>query len=203
MSKIDFKKKYKDLYKPSKKEFSIVDVPPMNFLMIDGHGDPNNNPEFQQVMNTLYSVAYTIKFKLKTQGRDYVVPPLEGLWWTDPIEEFSVNAKDKWDWTVMVMQPDWVSAEIVEQSSREVAQKKELPMLSKMRYEVYHEGLSVQILYIGAYSDEGPTISRMHKFISQEDYVTDGKHHEIYLSDPRRTAPDRLKTVIRQPISKL
>jgi hypothetical protein len=205
MAKIDLKKELKHLYKPSKTEFTIVDVPEMTFLMIDGHGDPNKVPEYQQVMDALYAVAYTIKFELKEDPEtdDYVVPPLEGLWWMEDMAEFSLDDKDAWDWTMMIMQPDWVTPEIVETARAKAAGKKALPALPKMRFAPYHEGLSVQILYVGPYEEEGPTIARMHNFAHEQGYVLRGKHHEIYLSDPRRTAPEKLKTVIRQPIQKV
>ncbi len=203
MAKRDFKKELKHLYGPSKKEFSVVDVPPMNFLMIDGHGDPNDNPDFQEGMEALYGMAYTIKFALKPQGIEYVVPPSEGLWWMEDMSEFSLETKDRWQWTLMIMQPDEVTQEIVAAAQGELARKKDPPALSKLRYERYHEGLSVQIMYLGAYADEGPTIARMHEFIRENGYDFNGKHHEIYLGDPRRTAPEKLKTVIRQPVKQL
>lgn len=202
MARVDFKKELKHLYNPSKKEFSIVDVPAMNFLMIDGHGDPNNNPAYQEVMNALYALAFSLKFALKPQGVDYVVPPLEGLWWMEDMTAFSLENKDRWDWTMMIMQPEWVTAELVERVRQEVARKKNPVALPKLRFETYHEGLAVQIMYIGPYADEHPTIARMHAFAEAEGYELAGKHHEIYLSDPRRTAPEKLKTVIRQPIKK-
>jgi hypothetical protein len=200
MAKRDFKKELKHLYQPSANEFSVVEVPPMNFLMIDGHGDPNNNPDFQGGMDALYGMVYTIKFALKPQGIEFVVPPSEALWWMDDMSEFSMETKDRWDWTMMIMQPDEVTDEIVEEARLELARKKDPPALSKLRYERYAEGLSVQIMYFGAYADEGPTIARMHDYIRDNGYQTNGKHHEIYLGDPRRTAPEKLKTVIRQPI---
>ena len=203
MAKRDFKKELKHLYGPSKKEFSVVDVPPMNFLMIDGHGDPNDNPAFQEGMEALYGMAYTIKFALKPQGIEYVVPPSEGLWWMEDMSEFSQETKDRWQWTLMIMQPDEVTQEIVDAAQGELARKKDLPALSRLRYERYHEGLSVQIMYLGAYADEDPTIARMHEFIRENGYDFNGKHHEIYLGDPRRTAPEKLKTVIRQPVKQL
>jgi hypothetical protein len=172
----------------------------MMFLMIDGHGDPNVEPSYQETLDTLYSVAYTIKFASKALGRDYVVPPLEGLWWTEGMDGLSEDDKDAWDWTMMVMQPDWITEQMVEEASEEVAEKKDPSMLSRLRFEAYHEGLSVQIMHIGPYDAEGPTIARMHAFTADNGYEPAGKHHEIYLSDPRRTKPENLKTVIRQPI---
>ena len=203
MAKRDFKKELKHLYGPSKKEFSVVDVPPMNFLMIDGYGDPNDNPDFQEGMDALYGMVYTIKFALKPQGIEFVVPPSEALWWMEDMSEFSLETKDRWQWTMMIMQPDEVTQEIVDAAQGELARKKDPPALSKLRYERYHEGLSVQIMYLGAYADEGPTIARMHEFIRENGYDFNGKHHEIYLGDPRRTAPEKLKTVIRQPVKQL
>lgn len=198
MSKIDFKKELKHLYNPPQK-FTVVDVPPMNFLMGDGRGDPNTSPDFQAITDALYGMAYTIKFAVKSQ-QDFVVPPLEGLWWMEDMTGFSPEAKDEWLWTLMIMQPDWVTAEVVEAAREEVGRKKDLPALPDLRFEPYHEGLAVQIMYVGPYADEGPTIQRMHEFTETEGYTPAGKHHEIYLSDPRRTPPEKFKTVIRQPI---
>lgn len=204
MAKVDLKKELKHLYQPSKAKFTIVDVPEMNFIMIDGHGDPNTSLDYQEVMNALYAVSYAIKFALKADPGtdDYVVMPLEGLWWVEEMAEFSMEEKGAWDWTMMILQPEWVTPEIVEAGKAEAARKKDLPALDRMRFAPYHEGLTAQILYVGPYAEEGPTIARLHDFIHEEGYELDGKHHEIYLSDPRRTAPEKLKTVIRQPMRK-
>jgi hypothetical protein len=188
------------LYKPSKKDFSIVEVPSMNFLMVDGHGNPNTAPEYAQAIEALYSMSYTLKFALKPSGIDYGVPPLESLWWMEGVEGFDPLNKDDWGWTAMIMQPKWVTEPLVEEMRLEVAKKKELPALPLMRFEDFHEGLSVQILYIGPYADEGPTIARMHEHVIGKGYRLHGKHHEIYLGDPRRSAPEKLRTIIRQPI---
>jgi hypothetical protein len=200
MSKFDFKKEMKALYNPPKGKFTLVEVPEMNFLMGDGTGDPNDNPQFQAITEALYGLAYTIKFKSKAQGEDFVVPPLQGLWWMEDMEEFSLERKDDWLWTLMIAMPEWITSAIVDESRQEVAKKKDLPALPRLRFESYHEGLSMQTLYLGAYADEGPTIAAMHAFTAEEGYLPNGKHHEIYLGDPRRTAPEKLKTVIRQPI---
>lgn len=200
MTKFDYKKDLKPLYFPPAKTFTFIEVPPMNFLMLDGHGDPNKAPAFQEGMEALYSMAYTIKFALKPQGIEYVVPPSEALWWMEDMSQFGVGPKDNWDWTMMIMQPGEVSAEVVEQARAMAARKKELPALGKLRFESFHEGLSVQITYFGAYADEGPTIARMHAFIHEQGYELTGKHHEIYLGNLRRTEPDKLRTVIRQPV---
>jgi len=203
MNKRDFKKELKHLYQPSAKEFSVVDVPSLNFLMIDGHGNPNTSPDYTAAIEALYSLAYTIKFALKPKGIDFVVGPSEGLWWMEDMRQFSQENKDRWDWTMMILQPEEVTQEIFEQSKIQAAKKKDLPALQGLRLETYNEGLSVQILYFGAYADEGPTIARMHAFIHDNSYEMNGKHHEIYLGDPRRMAPEKLKTIIRQPIKRI
>ncbi len=204
MSKTDFKKEWKHLYRPSAKEFVIVDVPPMNFLMIDGHGDPNTAQEYQDAVEALYAVAYKLKFMSKKEkGMDYIVPPMEGLWWVENMEEFTTENKSTWDWTMMIMQPDWITQEMFEEALKEVEKKKNPPALSRLRLEVYHEGLAVQIMHIGPYDAEAPTIARMHTFIDENDYEPAGKHHEIYLGDPRKVAPEKLKTVLRQPVRKV
>jgi hypothetical protein len=201
MSKVDYKKALKHLYRPSAKEFEVVDVPPMNFLMIDGHGDPNTAQEYKDAVEALYAVAYALKFmSKKEEGMDYVVPPLEGLWWVENMETFTTDDKDAWDWTMMIMQPEWVSHQMFEEALKRVEKKKNLPALHKLRLDTYREGPSAQILYIGPYADEGPTIARLHNYIEENGYQLRGKHHEIYLGDPRKTAPEKLRTVIRQPI---
>ncbi|MFW9855518.1 MAG: GyrI-like domain-containing protein [Candidatus Thorarchaeota archaeon] len=202
MAKIDFKKELKGIYSNvSSTKFSIVDVPPLNFLMIDGQGDPNTSAEYQAAMEALYPITYTLKFMMKEKGKDYVVMPLEGLWWVPNMENFSEENKDAWYWTSMIMQPDFVTPALFDQAIVEVKKKKAPSALDKVRFEVYEEGKSAQILYFGPYSDEGSTIANLHEFIERQGYSRRGKHHEIYLSDPRRTKPDRLKTIIRQPVS--
>jgi len=201
MDKTDLKKELKHLYKPSKKEFTIVDVPSMHFLMIDGHGNPNTSSNYQEAIEALYAMAYGLKFASKKQlEKDYSVMPLEGLWWVEDIAEFSLENKDDWSWTMMIMQPEWITAEMVETVMEAVARKKNPPALPHIRFDAYHEGRAAQIMYIGAYNDEHPTIARMHAFIEEEGYALSGKHHEIYLNDARRTAPEKLKTILRQPI---
>ena len=173
----------------------------MQFLMVDGHGDPNTAQEYQDALAALYAVAYKVKFNSKKSGIDYVVPPLEGLWWADAMELFSSHrSKSAWDWTLMIMQPEWISQEMVDVAIAQVKDK-DLVSLPLLRLHTYHEGLSAQIMHIGSYDDEGPTLLRLHQsWIPDNGYIENGKHHEIYLSDPRRTASDKLKTVLRQPI---
>jgi hypothetical protein len=203
MEKIDLKKQLKHLYQPTHKEFTIVDVPPLKFLMIDGKGNPNTSQAFQEAMQALYGMSYTLKFASKKElGIDYTVMALEGLWWADDMEAFSLGAKDTWYWTVMMLQPDHITPEFVETAREQLARKKDVPALPRLRYETFHEGLSVQIMYFGPYADEGPTIARMHAFMQDNGYTFNGKHHEIYIGDPRTAAPEKLKTVIRQPVKK-
>ena len=203
MKKIDFKRELKHLYNPSAKKFAVVDVPEMQFLMIDGHGDPNVAQEYQDALEVLYGVAYKIKFASKKGlERDYTVPPLEGLWWADNMDTFSTERdKSQWDWTMMIMQPDWITPSIFSDAVQIVEKQKGLPALAKLRLESYREGLSVQIMHVGSYDDEAPTLDRLHhEYMPTHGYTFNGKHHEIYLSDPRRTAPEKLKTVLRQPV---
>ncbi len=206
MEKIDFKKELKHLYNPSAKEVVFVDVPEMNFLMIDGMGDPNTSQEYQDAIEALYSVSYTLKFMIKKgeTSIDYVVMPLEGLWWTDDMTQFTTDNKDVWKWTSMIMQPEFVTKDLFDDAVEEVKKKKKnLVALPKICFENFHEGLSAQVMHIGPYSAEGSTIEKLHNFIKENGYEFDGliqKHHEIYLNDPRRVAPEKMKTVIRQPV---
>ena len=205
MTKIDFTKQYKQLYQPKPKIFTVVEVPTFSFLMVDGHGDPNHSPEYQHALEALYAVAYRLKFISKQElARDYVVPPLEGLWWAADMATFT-TARDKsqWDWTMMIMLPEWIRATTYERALDEVAAKKgkDLPSLPKVRNELYSEGLAVQTLHIGSYDDEGPVLAQLHnEWLPAHGYTFNGKHHEIYQSDARRVAPEKLKTVLRQPI---
>jgi hypothetical protein len=208
MPKIDLKKENKELYDPSAKEVSIVDVPKMNFLMIDGEGDPNTSQEYQAAIEALFPVSFSVKFiSGKENSQDYVVMPLEGLWWVENMEDFSIQDKSSWKWTAMIRQPDFITKDMIKRAKEEVEKKKNPTALSRIKFESLHEGLSVQIMHIGPYSEEGPTIKKLHNFIGGKGYEFDGsmpgeKHHEIYISDLRRTKPERLKTVIRQPIKR-
>jgi len=205
MTKIDFKKELKTLYQPSKKEFQVVEVPDMMFFKVDGRGDPNSAVEYTQAIEALYAVSYKTKFFSKKNGKDYVVPPLEGLWWADDMDTFSTSRdKSQWLWTMMIMVPEWITEEITAEAKVEVDKKKDLPALEKVRWEMYQEGLSVQILHLGSYDDEGPVLARLHKeWMPEQGYSFNGLHHEIYLSDPRRVDPSKLKTILRQPIRKI
>jgi hypothetical protein len=204
MPKIDLKKEYKSLYSPSVKEVTLVDIPAFNFLMIDGRGDPNTSKDFQNAIEALYSVSYTLKFALKKNAKsvdsDYVVMPLEGLWWNENCG-FDMERRDLWMWTAMIAQPPHATSEYVKMALDAASKKKDLPALSKMRYENFREGKAAQIMHLGPFSAEGPTVAKVHDFILRNGYKIRGKHHEIYLSDFRKTAPEKLKTVIRQPLT--
>jgi hypothetical protein len=203
VEKLDLRKTYKKLYTPGNKEPEIVDVPEFQFLMIDGKGNPNTSVEYQDKLMALYQLAYTMKFIFKkSEGVDYSVMPLEGLWWAKDMQAFTLSQKDDWLWTMMIMLPDFITPAHVEESCHAVLKKKESPFIHQVRLEKFHEGLSVQLMHIGPYSAEGSNIARMHAFAAEKGYRLRDKHHEIYLSDPRRTAPEKLRTVIRQPIRK-
>lgn len=203
--KVDFKKSLKHLYQPGKKDFTLVEVPEMQFLMVDGHGDPNTAPEYQKAVEALYAAAYKLKFISKKQlGKDYTVPPLEGLWWAEDMTHFTTNRdKSTWDWTMMMMTPAWITQQHFQEAVHAAGKNKQLPALALVRLELYDEGLSAQIMHIGSYDDEAPTLARLHQeWLPKHGYAPNGKHHEIYLSDPRRVAPEKLKTVLRQPVRK-
>ena len=203
MDKLDLKKTWKDLYNPSAKEVSVVEVPPFHFLMIDGTGDPNISADYQAAIEALYALSYTLKFAVKKAGTlDYTVMPLEGLWWVEGEAPFTLEDKSAWKWRAMILQPEVINVGLVDEALRQARKKTPSPVLEKVRFEVYAEGLAAQVMHIGPYAAEGPTIEALHRFIAEQGYVPNGKHHEIYLSDPRRTAPEKNRTIIRQPIRK-
>jgi hypothetical protein len=170
--------------------------------MIDGKGDPNTAQEYQDALETLYATSYTLKFKLKkAKIADFTVMPLEGLWWVEGSEGFDFNVKVNWCWTSMIMQPQPVTRNEVVEAIDEAKEKKDPPALQKIRFESFREGYSVQIMHIGPFSEEQPTIDKLHSYAEEQGFRLRGKHHEIYLSDPRRTAPEKIKTVIRQPVA--
>lgn len=204
MLKVDFKKTLNKLY-TAPTEFILVEVPEMQFLTLDGRGDPNQAQEYQDALEALYAVAYNLKFYSKNDlEKDYVVPPLEGLWWADEFDSFTTaRDKDQWKWRMMIMTPEWISSEIFVEALHNVQQKKSLVSIEKVRLERYHEGLSVQILHIGSYDDETSTLNKLHnEYLPENGFEVNGLHHEIYLSDPRRTPSDKLKTILRQPVIK-
>lgn len=203
MENIDFKKTLKHLYQSSVEKIVRVDVPEMNFLMLDGEGDPNTAQSFSDAIEALYSVSYTLKFMVKKGplSIDYGVMPLEALWWADDMSAFTSGKKDDWKWTVMIMQPEFITGEMVKEATEAVAKKKKPVALPLLRFETFKEGKAAQTLYIGPFSGEWPTIEKVHLFIAENGGQLVGKHHEIYLSDPRRTAPEKWKTIIRQAMS--
>lgn len=207
MQKIDLKKELNSLYQPSARQVVRVDVPAFNYLMIDGVGDPNTSTGYAAAVEALFSVSYTAKFMLKKgqgqgQGIDYAVMPLEGLWWSDDMAVFASNDRSRWRWTMMIMQPDFVPAALIQAASAEVKRRKGLVAVDALRLETFTEGPCAQILHVGPFTDEGPTIQRVHDFIAQHGTLA-GKHHEIYLSDIRRADPAKWKTIIRQPFAAL
>lgn len=201
MRKVDLKIELKHLYRASAKESVEVVVPPLRYLMLDGRGDPNTSEDYTQAVEALFSVSYTAKFALKKgpQAIDYAVMPLEGLWWADDLSAFVAGDKANWKWTMMILQPSFVGEGMIQDAIAQVKRKKKLPALDRLRFEEFEEGRCAQILHVGPFSEEGPTIERLHEFIDARGGKA-GKHHEIYLSDIRRGDPARWKTIIRQPM---
>lgn len=201
MKKIDLKKELGNLYRPPKDRVVEIEVPPLRYLMIDGEGDPNTSQRYADAVEALFSVSYTAKFMMKNgpQEIDYAVMPLEGLWWADDMAAFTVEDKTKWKWTMMIVQPDFVPEDVISDAITQVRTKKKLPAIDALRLEGFAEGRCAQVLHVGPFSEEGPTIKRLHDFIDERSRRR-GKHHEIYLSDIRRAAPKNWKTIIRQPM---
>ena len=199
MEKLDLRRASPELYAPSAREFGVVEVPRFEFLAVDGSGDPNTSRDYADAVASLYALSYAAKSASKRMlARDYVVAPLEGLWLGDSPEPFVTGRRADWRWTMLIRQPDWLTAEVRGEARAAAAKKAEV---DGVREEALAEGLSVQILHIGGYDDEAPTIARLHdEFLPQKGYVENGPHHEIYLSDPRRVAPEKLRTVLRQPV---
>ena len=210
MEKMDYKKAYKDLYMPKKKP-SAIQVPKMTFIMVDGRGNPNTSNDYEDALEILYGLSFTIKMS-KMSGRqpegyfEYVVPPLEGLWWADDcaFDGRNITDKDMFCWTSMIRQPEFVTSEVFEWAKAELKKKKPEIDFTKTRLETWEEGLCCQIMHIGPYDNEPATIEVLEEYIQASGYITDISdqrwHHEIYLGDPRRTKPENLKTVIRHPI---
>ena len=203
MEKRDYRKELTELYKPKTGVVVEVDVPEMNFLMADGEGDPNNSKSFSEVTEALYAVSYALKFMVKKGDLqiDYGVMPLEGLWWSDDMATFSVDDKSDWKWTLMIMQPELIDSEMAAAAIDQVRTKKNPVALSLLRFESFKEGPAAQTMHIGPFSEEGPVIAEIHAHIEERGKKRRGRHHEIYLSDIRRAAPEKWKTVIRQPMS--
>ncbi len=209
MGKLDLRKEYKHLYQPSAKSVTVVDVPAFMFVLIDGEIEPGEqpgtSPAFQQAMEALYGVSYTLKFNSKLRKEnpiDYTVMSLEALWWVEE-GDFEIQKPDNWHWTAMMAQPEHITELMFQEALQQVGKKKPNPALDRLRFEVFQEGLSMQIMHIGPYADEPQTLAKMEAFARESGYTYRGKHHEIYLGDPRKAAPDKLKTVLRHPVTKL
>lgn len=202
MTKIDLRKDLKQFYTASADDIAIIEVPPLQFLMAEGQGDPKTSPAFQQAAETLFRLSYTLKFmQKKEQGLDWTVMPLEGLWCADDPTAFPADHRDGWKWTLMILQPDFITREMVARALDVARAKKNAPPLYETTFSRHTDGQSAQILHIGPYAGEAATIARLHRFIKEKGYHFGGPHHEIYLSDPRRTPPEKLKTILRQPIT--
>ena len=202
--KMDLRKELKHLYRPPTKEVVEVEVPEMNFLQIDGEGDPNTSEAFREATEAIYSISYALKFAVKKdQGIDFGVMPLEGMWWTEgektDLEEIQAD-RSLWKWNLLIMQPEWVTQERFERALASTQKKKNLAALSRIRFESFHEGRVAQVMHVGPFAEERPTIERIDQFIQERGLKHRGRHHEIYLNDFRRTAPENLKTIMRYPI---
>ncbi|MEP9351952.1 GyrI-like domain-containing protein [Xanthobacter sp. KR7-225] len=202
MEKIDVKKRYKALYGAPIGAFIVLDLPPLTYFAVDGAGNPNTAAEYGAAVEALYAASYTLKFMSKDSLKsDYVVPPLEGLWWADDMADFTARRKDRWKWRMMILVPDFVGDAMAKEAIARTKAKKKLPGLSKLCVTRLEEGRVAQTLHVGSYDDEGPILERLHgEFLPANGLAPTGHHHEIYLSDPRKTAADKLKTVLRQPV---
>ena len=201
VTRVDLRRELRELYSATTSPV-LVDVPDLPFLMIDGHGDPNTAPAYADAVQALYSVAYAVRFALKKgpAAVDAPVMPLEGQWWTDDMATFSTEDKSNWDWRLMIVLPGQATTEVVEEARARTAEKKGLEAIGRVRFERYAEGPAAQVLHVGPYSAEGPTVAALHAFIAEQGCRLSGKHHEIYLGDPRRAAPEKLRTIVRQPV---
>lgn len=199
MEKVDFRKTLPS-YKADR-IFRLIDVPPLAYVMIDGSGDPNTSPIYSRAIEWLYATSYALKFSAKASlGRDYVVPPLEGLWWSDNPADFVARRKDKWHWTLMICAPDFITNGMFDTACAK-ASTKLVNKPATLRLERLSEGECLQILHVGSYDDEGPVLAKLHdEEMPARGLTFNGHHHEIYLSDPRRTEPSKLKTILRQPV---
>jgi hypothetical protein len=201
MTKMDFKQELKKLYQASAKDVVLVDVPSMDFLMVDGQGDPNTSQDYADAIEALFLVAHTLKFTVKkgALAMDYAVMPLECMWWAEDMDSFAAGEKSLWKWTAMIMQPPFITSSMVYGAIAQAQKKKPLAALSRVHLNSFSEGKCAQILHIGPFSQEGSTIEKVHKFIHSKTKLR-GKHHEIYLSDIRKAMPERWKTIVRQPM---
>ncbi|MEU5840734.1 GyrI-like domain-containing protein [Rhodococcus sp. NPDC047139] len=208
MDKYDIKREYRELYTCSAGGFTEVHVPEFGFLAVDGKGDPNSSPEYADAVEAIYSVAYALKFASKTAlGRDFVVGPLEGQWWSEDMTAFHTRDKSSWSWRMLIAQPPWITDHAVTDAvasagDKARAKKKPVPSLPRVRPFRMTEGRCLQTLHVGPYDDEGPVLQRLHtQVMPQRGLTFAGEHHEIYLGDPRRAAPENLRTILRQPVT--
>ncbi len=201
--KYDIKKAHRELYAPRGNDFGLVEVPPIRYLAIDGSGDPNTSAGYAAAVEALFTLAYSLKaYSRSAFGRDFVVAPLEGLWWADDMDDFIRRHKAAWHWTMLIAVPDWIDGAALDVVRGTARAKKNLPAIDAVQLRTLHEGRCVQILHLGSYDDEGPVLARLHgSFLPEHGLVPRGHHHEIYLSDPRRTLPAKLRTVLRQPVA--
>ncbi|MDO6522002.1 GyrI-like domain-containing protein [Shimia thalassica] len=205
MEKLDFKKVDKAFYTGKAGVWDMLDVPAWSFIMMDGQGNPNG-PSYARALTALYPVAYAIKFASKAVGNDFVVPPLEALWWAENPDAFTQNSRDEWQWTVMLRVPETVTRDAFERGQVAAAaklekKKQDVTAISELRLATLSEGRCLQTLHTGPYTDEAPVLANLHDRVMPDLGVTfHGPHHEIYLSDPRRTDPQKLKTLLRQPV---
>ncbi len=201
MPALDLRKTYKNLYTAPEGEFRLVTVPELQFIMVDGAGDPNTAEDYTKAVEWLYGVSYALKFAAKEAGNDFVVSSLEGLWWADDMSAFITRDKSKWSWTMMILMPDFIDAAMFEAAVKKATKPKKGEPPATLRLDRLHEGPSLQTLHVGSYDDEGPILKRLHdEIIPGEGFAFNGKHHEIYLSDPRKTEAPKLKTILRQPV---
>ncbi|MFE7762545.1 GyrI-like domain-containing protein [Streptomyces sp. NPDC057438] len=203
-TKYDVKRALKRCYAPRNTDWELVDIPELRYLAVDGHGDPNTADAYRHAVEALYAVAYTVKFTSKRElGQDFVVGPLEGLWWADDMDDFLARRKDNWRWSMLINVPDWITDRMIEDARRTALAKKDRPAVQDVRPVTLREGASAQVLHIGSYDDETPVLTRLHRdYLPANGLREAGLHHEIYLSDPRRTDPARLRTVLRQPVER-
>ncbi|MGW6023441.1 GyrI-like domain-containing protein [Streptomyces sp. NPDC055099] len=201
-AKYDVKRELKRCYAPKNTDWELLDIPELRYLAIDGHGDPNTSAAYPRAVEALYPVAYTVKFASKGDlGKDFVVGPLEGLWWADDMDDFLARRKDNWRWRLLINVPDWITGDMIDDAKRAAFSKKKLPAIEEVRWETLREGTSAQVLHIGSYDDETPILTRLHQeYLPANNLRETGLHHEIYLSDPRKTDPSKLKTILRQPV---
>jgi len=201
VASIDLKKVYRDLYSARAGKPALVEVPPLAYLMIDGAGDPNTSSEYVEAVGAIYPIAYAVRAAIKeATGDAYTVMPMQGLWWADDMDRFSPDRKGDWKWTMMIAVPDLATRVLADTAIAETTAKKGLAAGNRVRFELFDEGRSAQVMHIGPYSAEAPTIAMLHEYITDQGMSLRGLHHEIYLGDPRKTAPDKLKTIIRQPV---